>query len=254
MDHAGRADHDFAGSHYTVTASPALPKPAQDPHPPIIIGGQGVQTDPALAAKYAAEFNVPFSPLDTVTTQYQRVRDAVVAANRPADSMTYSACFVGYCAGRDENEIVRRAAAIGREVDELRSNSPLVGTPGEIVDKLAPFAEAGVTRVYLQLLDPGRPGSSGPVRRRRRPSALIETRVRIGTRAAQRKPDDDFYGEPTQYAGYGEPTQSADYSSGRAYSEYPDHSPATGQTPYPTGPTPYPDQPRPTRGTANRPA
>ena len=41
----------------------------------------------------------------------------------------------------------------GRDVDELRSNSPLVGTPGEIVDKLAPFAEAGVTRVYLQLLD-----------------------------------------------------------------------------------------------------
>ena len=47
----------------------------------------------------------------------------------------------------------RRAAAIGREVDELRGNSPLVGTPDEIVDKLAPFAEAGVQRVYLQLLD-----------------------------------------------------------------------------------------------------
>ena len=144
--------YDFAGSHYTVTASPALPKPAQDPHPPIIIGGQGAKRTPALAAKYAAEFNVPFSPLDTVTTQYQRVRDAVAAAGRPADSMTYSACFV-VCAGSDEGQIGRRAAAIGRDVDELRSNSPLVGTPGEIVDKLAPFAEAGVTRVYLQLLD-----------------------------------------------------------------------------------------------------
>ncbi len=144
--------YDFAGSHYTVTASPALPKPAQDPHPPIIIGGQGAKRTPALAAKYAAEFNVPFSPLDTVTTQYQRVRDAVAAAGRPADSMTYSACFV-VCAGSDEGQIARRAAAIGRDVDELRSNSPLVGTPGEIVDKLAPFAEAGVTRVYLQLLD-----------------------------------------------------------------------------------------------------
>jgi len=143
---------DFTGSHYTVTASPALPKPAQDPHPPIIIGGQGAKRTPALAARYATEFNVPFSPLDTVTTQYQRVRDAVAAAGRPADSMTYSACFV-VCAGRDENEIARRAAAIGREIDELRSNSPLVGSPAEIVDKLAPFAEAGVTRVYLQLLD-----------------------------------------------------------------------------------------------------
>ena len=57
------------------------------------------------------------------------------------------------CAGRDDAEVARRAAAIGREVDELRANSPLVGTPAEIVDQLGPFIEAGVQRVYLQLLD-----------------------------------------------------------------------------------------------------
>ncbi len=148
---AGQA-YGFAGGHYTVADSPALPKPVQEPHPPIIIGGHGPKRTPALAARYAAEFNVPFSRLDTVTTQYQRVRTAVAAAGRPADSMTFSACFV-VCAGRDEAEIARRAHAIGRDVDELRSNSPLVGTPAEIVDKLAVFREAGVTRVYLQLLD-----------------------------------------------------------------------------------------------------
>ncbi len=144
--------YDFAGAHYTVTDSPGLPKPVQDPHPPIIIGGHGPKRTPALAARYAAEFNVPFSRLDTVTTQYRRVQAAVAAAGRPADSMTYSACFV-VCAGRDEAEIARRAGAIGRDVDELRSNSPLVGTPAEITDKLAVFRDAGVTRVYLQLLD-----------------------------------------------------------------------------------------------------
>jgi alkanesulfonate monooxygenase SsuD/methylene tetrahydromethanopterin reductase-like flavin-dependent oxidoreductase (luciferase family) len=57
------------------------------------------------------------------------------------------------CAGRDDAEISRRADAISREVDELRANTPLVGTPGEIVDRLGPFIEAGVQRVYLQLLD-----------------------------------------------------------------------------------------------------
>ena len=64
----------------------------------------------------------------------------------------YSAAFV-VCAGRDDAEIRRRATAISREVDELRSNTPLVGTPAEIVDRLAPYLEAGVQRVYLQLLD-----------------------------------------------------------------------------------------------------
>ena len=67
-------------------------------------------------------------------------------------SLTYSAAFV-VCAGRDDAEVARRAAAIGREVDELRSNSPVVGTPAEIADKLGAYVEAGVQRVYLQLLD-----------------------------------------------------------------------------------------------------
>jgi F420-dependent oxidoreductase-like protein len=143
---------DYSGKHYSIAESPALPKPAQQPGPPIIIGGKGKKRTPDLAAKFAAEFNVPFDSLDVVKAQYQRVAAAVEAAGRAADSMTYSACFV-VCAGRDDAEVARRAAAIGREVDELRTNTPLVGTPGEIVDKLGAFTEAGVQRVYLQVLD-----------------------------------------------------------------------------------------------------
>jgi F420-dependent oxidoreductase-like protein len=143
---------DYPGIHFTVADSPALPKPVQSPHPPIIIGGAGPNRTPALAAKYAAEFNAPFVPLDTIKSQFQRVAARVAEAGRPADSMTYSAAFV-LCAGRDEAEVARRAAAIGRDLDELRGDSPLVGTPAEIVDKLGPFAEIGVQRVYLQTLD-----------------------------------------------------------------------------------------------------
>ncbi|MDT5276975.1 MAG: hypothetical protein QOG95_3907 [Mycobacterium sp.] len=143
---------DYAGAHYAVNHSPALPKPVQRPHPPIIIGGTGAKRTPRLAATFADEFNVPFAPLDTIKTQFDRVRDAVDAVSRPADSMTYSAAFV-VCAGRDDAQIAGRAAAIGRELDELRSNSPLVGTPDEIVEHLGAFAEIGLQRVYLQLLD-----------------------------------------------------------------------------------------------------
>jgi F420-dependent oxidoreductase-like protein len=143
---------DFTGTHYTVVDSPALPKPAQGPNLPIVIGGMGAKRTPALAAEFASEFNVPFVPLDTLKTQFARVAGALADAGRAADSLTYSAAFV-VCAGRDEAQIAKRAAAINREVEELRSNSPLVGTPAEIVDKLAPFLEAGVQRVYLQLLD-----------------------------------------------------------------------------------------------------
>ena len=146
------AKFDYSGKHYAIEDSPALPKPLQTPHPPIVIGGGGAKRTPALTAKFASEFNIPFVPLDVLKTQYGRVAAALDAAGRTPDSLTYSAAFV-VCAGRNEAEIARRADAIGREVDELRSNSPLVGTPEEIVDKLGPFVDAGVQRVYLQVLD-----------------------------------------------------------------------------------------------------
>jgi alkanesulfonate monooxygenase SsuD/methylene tetrahydromethanopterin reductase-like flavin-dependent oxidoreductase (luciferase family) len=143
---------DYSGAHYSIAESPGLPKPVQTPHPPIILGGMGAKRTPALTARFATEFNIPFAPLDGLIQQYARVAAAVEEAGRAKDSLTYSAAFV-LCAGRDDAEIARRAAAIGREVDELRSNSPAVGTPDEIVDKLGPFLQGGVQRVYLQVLD-----------------------------------------------------------------------------------------------------
>jgi F420-dependent oxidoreductase-like protein len=143
---------DYTGKHYSIVDSPALPKPAQLPCPPIVIGGSGPKKTPMLAARFATEFNVPFDSLDVIKKQFERVSTAVSEAGRPADSMTYSACFV-LCAGRDDAEVARRAATIGREVDELQENTPLVGSPAEIVDKLGAFGEAGVQRVYLQMLD-----------------------------------------------------------------------------------------------------
>jgi F420-dependent oxidoreductase-like protein len=143
---------DYSGKYYAIADSPALPKPVQAPHPPIVIGGSGAKRTPALTAKFAAEFNSPFVAVDELKTQFGRVAAALADAGRSPDSLTYSAAFV-VCAGRDEAELARRADAIGRELDELRSNSPLVGTPAEIVDKFGPFAAAGLQRVYLQVLD-----------------------------------------------------------------------------------------------------
>ncbi len=60
---------DYPGNHYRVSDSPGLPKPVQSPHPPIIIGGGGAKRTPALAARFAAEFNIPFVPLPTLETQ-----------------------------------------------------------------------------------------------------------------------------------------------------------------------------------------
>ena len=141
----------FGGKYYTVTDSPALPKPAQRPRPPVLVGGAGAKRTPRLAARYADEFNVPFHGVEDTATAFGRVRDACAAAGRAAGSMIYSAAQV-VCCGRDDAEIARRAAAIGREPDELRAHG-LAGSVAEIRDRIGEFADAGAATMYLQVLD-----------------------------------------------------------------------------------------------------
>lgn len=140
-----------AGAHYQLDRSPGLPKPVQRPGPPVIIGGWGSTRTPRLAARYAAEFNVPFPPLPAFAPQCDKVRAACDAVGRDPGSVTYSACVV-VCCGSDEAEVNRRAAVIGREPSELRENGA-AGSPDEVVAKLRAFADAGAERIYLQCLD-----------------------------------------------------------------------------------------------------
>jgi len=142
---------DFEGEHYRLAGSPALPKPVQDGGVPIIVGGKGRTRTPRLAARHAAEFNVPFETVAENARLFAGVRAACEEAGRDPSSMVYSSALV-LCVGKDEAELARRAAAIGRDVAELRENG-VAGTPAEAVDILGRYAEAGAQRVYLQVLD-----------------------------------------------------------------------------------------------------
>jgi F420-dependent oxidoreductase-like protein len=142
--------YEFSGDHYTVTGSPALPKPTQ-PRIPVIIGGHGPKRTPRLAARFATEFNVAFSTFDAVAAQFDRVDEACAALGRDPKEIVRSVAQV-VCLG-DDATLARRAAAIGREPAELVANG-LAGSPEQVRDTLGAWVEhTGVTRVYLQVLD-----------------------------------------------------------------------------------------------------
>ncbi len=143
--------YSFSGPNYEVLDSPALPKPVQQPHPPVIVGGTGRRRTPELAARFAAEFNIPFTPLDEVVEQFGRVDDACAAAGRDAAELVRSVAQTVYV-GRDDAEVARRATALGREVSELNPFD-LAGSVAQVVDQLGSWQSIGVTRFYLQLLD-----------------------------------------------------------------------------------------------------
>jgi F420-dependent oxidoreductase-like protein len=138
----------FRGGYYDLLDSPALPKPAQSPGPPIIIGGHGKRRTPRLAAQYADEFNVPFGSLDATRAAYQRVAQACVQEQRDAAGrapLVLSAAQT-IAVGKTETQARRRAETIGGQ-------PPLFGTPDQVVEQIGRFAEIGASRLFLQILD-----------------------------------------------------------------------------------------------------
>lgn len=148
------ATFDFEGKHYTIKNSPGLPKPVQtrghSGSIPVIVGGGGKKRTPTLAAAFADEFNAAFVSVEESQARFENVGRFLEVAGRD-DSIVYSAAQV-LCVGRDEDEIARRAQAIGREPAELRENG-LAGTPDEVVAKIKRFEDTGASRIYLQVLD-----------------------------------------------------------------------------------------------------
>jgi len=138
------------GHHYTLTDSPALPKPVQRPHPPIVIGGFGPKRTPRLAARFASEFNVAFAPLEVFSERVTTVTAACDAIGR--DPATLHLSFASTTViGADDAEVARRAEAIGRSPDQLAGT--LHGSPAQVVEQVAAYRDAGADTVYFQLLD-----------------------------------------------------------------------------------------------------
>jgi F420-dependent oxidoreductase-like protein len=142
--------YSFTGDHYTLEDSPALPKPVQHPLP-VIVGGGGPSRTPRIAARFAAEFNAPFPEFDAIPGLFAGVREACEQIGRDPHELVYSAALVA-ATGQTEAEFSRRAAAIGREPEELRQHG-LAGSPAELVDRIGALREDGVQRLYLQILD-----------------------------------------------------------------------------------------------------
>jgi alkanesulfonate monooxygenase len=142
---------ELEGATTSVRIDADTVRPQQRPGPPIILGGSAKPRSALLAATYADEYNVGFQSVDDTREVHDRVRRTCEKTGRDPASLVYSAAQVVCCAENDD-DLARRAKAIGRELCDLRDNG-LTGTPDELIDKIGTYAEAGVERIYLQVLD-----------------------------------------------------------------------------------------------------
>jgi len=118
----------FAGKHYQLAGAIAEPKPVQQPHPPIWIGGSGRQRTLRITARYADVWNAAWGSPDEVA-EVSAVLD-------------------------------RRCAEIGRDPAEIRRSVQF--RVSEANDELVRLAESyhavGVTEIVL-ILNGANPGA-----------------------------------------------------------------------------------------------
>jgi len=149
----------FAGRHYRLDQCPALPKPLQQPHPPVIIGGGGKRRTVELAARFAQEYNVVSAEPDGCRDLRRRLDDAAAAAGR--EPLVLSVMETTLIA-RDRDQLLERADRLGKlhfegmdgeQLLERYEQDWICGTIGQVAERLEQLAVAGVQRAMLQHLD-----------------------------------------------------------------------------------------------------
>jgi F420-dependent oxidoreductase-like protein len=165
----GRFDHH--GAAYQLRDQLALPRPLQEPHPPLILGGSVKPRFAALAARYATEVNTLGAPVDALRARKAALDEACAELGRDPATLGFSvmtACFLGDTDADVLERVGRFLAATRDETDpkELvteRRDRWLVGTVDEVASRLEELRAVGVGRVFLQHLNHDDDAMIGPM-------------------------------------------------------------------------------------------
>jgi F420-dependent oxidoreductase-like protein len=137
----------FDGVHFQVKGNHAPPRPAQSPHPPILIGGSGPRRTPALAARFADEFNTALG--GDLRERHANFSRACEAIGRDPGEPRRSSVLPVAC-GSTQAEVNRRAEIIGSMF--MRENAA-IGPPELVTEQVAGLADLGADTVYLHIYD-----------------------------------------------------------------------------------------------------
>jgi F420-dependent oxidoreductase-like protein len=151
---------DFRGAHYELQACRALPKPFQQPHPPLIVGGSAKRGTVEPAVRFADEYNTIFADVETLRDRRRTLDEACERAGRDPASLRFSlmtACVVGADQDEVRERLRRMIAATGRSISpetylEARGDVMVAGTVPQVVERLQALEAAGVERIFLQHL------------------------------------------------------------------------------------------------------
>ena len=153
---------DFAGAHYRIEGLDARPKPIQEPHPPLILGGAAGPRSARLAARWADEYNTVYVTPDEARRRRRALDEACEREGRDPATLRFS-MMNGFLVGADRDDVRAHAHQLAEwrgDTDQASADIDnyiaavaqpwIVGTPDEFIARLREYEAAGIERVMLQ--------------------------------------------------------------------------------------------------------
>jgi F420-dependent oxidoreductase-like protein len=145
----------YQGRHFTLNDAVCEPKPVQNPHPPITVGGSGEKLL-KVTAKYADRFDWASLPIGTYKEKLEALEKQCRAVGRDFGEVARSCWPAGQIiVTQDQKEVNRMIAKLkpeGTPLDEYRKGT-FAGTPDECIEILQAYADLGVTYFMLFFAD-----------------------------------------------------------------------------------------------------
>ncbi len=154
------APFTFEGRHYRLRDLHSLPRPVQEPHPPLIVGGRAGPRSAAMAARWADEYNTISATAEECARRRAAVEEAWEGEDRDPATLRFS-LMTGCVIGEDRGQVLERARAVMATTREggdpeaflgERADTWVLGTVDVARERLRELEGAGVERVMLQAL------------------------------------------------------------------------------------------------------
>jgi alkanesulfonate monooxygenase SsuD/methylene tetrahydromethanopterin reductase-like flavin-dependent oxidoreductase (luciferase family) len=147
---------NFSGKYYSLHDAPMMPKPVQQPHPPIIVGGTGERTM-RVAAKHATDYN-QIAPLEDVKANLARMEAICREMGHDFGRMRHSVQLqIKLSDSKEEvDQMLTRGALLARkpskryhDPETQTRDSMLLGSVAEVKEQLDRWTDAGINHFIL---------------------------------------------------------------------------------------------------------
>ncbi|MGI0040343.1 MAG: TIGR03560 family F420-dependent LLM class oxidoreductase [Nitrosopumilaceae archaeon] len=146
----------FKGKHYFIKNAICSPKPVQNPHPPIMVGGAG-QKLIAVAAKHATRYNHPFGTPEILQSKIEMLKIQCKKIGRKFDEIENSV-LLRVLVGKDKDDIKQIVTQLKKKNESISEfimrskDSIALGTPDEVIEYLEKYVNIGISYFIVNFI------------------------------------------------------------------------------------------------------